>query len=161
MLIKLTTGGQFQQHFMHAFFIWNFCRELLSYDILAPKMRFCTKNARIKCWWNCHQRFRIIFAGFPKNIKKYCSECLGSAKWSLTFQRFRDFKKVENPLCSQYCKNLYMPFLILVSRCQFHQHFTYEFFIQTSFQKLFYVHVSCRNNIRKKNARVECTWNWH
>jgi len=36
----------------------------LLYQILAPRMRFCTKNARVKCWWNWHlymSRFRLYY----------------------------------------------------------------------------------------------------
>jgi len=49
--------------------------------------------------------------------------------------------------------------------CQFHQHFTYKFFVQKSFRQLFssymYVEKSCRNNIHMKNSYVKCWWNWH
>ncbi len=53
--------------------------------------------------------------------------------------------------------------------CQFHQHFTYEFFVRTSsFRQLFlrtYVHMyvkkSCRNNVRTNFLYVKWWWNWH
>ncbi len=42
----------------------------------------------------------------------------------------------------------------LKSRCQFHQHFTYEFFVRTSFRKLFLLHVHYVFDVRTKNASV-------
>jgi len=49
-------------------------------------------------------------------------------------------------------------------RCQFHQHFTSEFFIRTSFQQLFssymFVKKSCQNDVCTKNSQVKCWWNW-
>jgi hypothetical protein len=50
------------------------------------------------------------------------------------------------------------------TKAQFHQHFTYKFFVRTLFQQLFYINVtrkSCRNDIHMKNLCVKCWWNWH
>jgi len=48
-------------------------------------------------------------------------------------------------------------------RCQFHQHFTYKFFVRTSFRQLFFTYMwleeSCQNNFRTKNSYVKCWWN--
>ncbi len=45
------------------------------------------------------------------------------------------------------------------TRCQFHQHFTYKFFIRTSFLQLFLVTFWLWQKICTKNARVKRWWN--
>ncbi len=51
------------------------------------------------------------------------------------------------------------------NRCQFHQHYMREFFLQMSFRQLFYVHTYVEksfriDDVRTKFSYVKCWWNW-
>jgi len=51
---------------------------------------------------------------------------------------------------------------LVEARCQFHQHFTWAFFIQKSFWQLFQFHVgrkSCAKHFRTKNVHRKRWWN--
>ena len=57
---------------------------------------FSTRNPRIP------EVTPFIFWIPNFSYKEYYFKCLGSAKWSLTLQRFRDLKKVKNHLVTQW-----------------------------------------------------------
>jgi len=106
-----------------------------------------TKNSYIKHWWNWH---RATFFQRALLCKIWASTL--AATWR------------NRPGTADSWESFQLTLRGTVSRrCQFHQHFTFEFYVQMSLWQIFYVHVtekSCRNNIRKKNLYVKCWWNW-
>jgi hypothetical protein len=70
------TSGQFHQCFSCPIFVQNFGAKnfkpkiQLLYEILAPKMSFRTKNARVKHWWNWHQVVEKRYRSFSQNWYK-------------------------------------------------------------------------------------------
>ncbi len=49
----------------------------------------------------------------------------------------------------------------MLSRCQFHQHFTRVFFVQSALRSFSLVTIWQIKHFRKKNVLVKCWWNWH
>jgi hypothetical protein len=88
----------------------------------------------------------------PQNRITGFEYCLWSKK---LFEKF--FRLEKSAIHSCYKRSI-RPFESSTYRCQFHQRFTYEFFVRTSF---FYVHVTRENNVRTKNSYVKRWWNWH
>jgi len=47
----------------------------------------------------------------------------------------------------------------MLTRCQFHQHFTRAFFVRKSFEQLFSAKSLALNKLLYENARIKCWWN--
>jgi len=72
--INVTPGVNFinvlRAHFLYKILVPKITKLCLGLDFLAPK--FCTKNARIKCWWNWWQCFFNLFQA-AQQMKSYLS----------------------------------------------------------------------------------------
>jgi len=66
-MLKWTARCQFHQHFTRTFFVRMCLAQLFSSNVLAlakVQNHFCTKNARVKCWWNWPQLSLVTFQDF-------------------------------------------------------------------------------------------------
>ncbi len=107
-------------------------------------------------------KFKKVFWMFCNLL--YIKKIIKCLSLSPTYDSFKANTRANVTSFFERAQKVRIYLKLAISRCQFHQHSTYKFFVPMSilaaFSSYMYVEKAAKADIRTKKLYVECWWNW-